>query len=331
MNMMISIVIPVYGVSAYIERCINSVMSQTYGDIECIIIDDATPDDSIEKCEYLIADYHGPISFKILHHRQNRGLSAARNTGMEAATGEYVLFLDGDDELMPDSIKNLVEPVMKDDSIEMVVGNVVFISDGCPLPKALLKRKKRKETYTTSLEDVRKLYFDKGEFPVSAWNKLIKREFLRQYELKFEEGLLHEDRVWTHFMMKHLCRLCFVSDVTYRYYVRPNSISTAKKVEENKRHFSVIYNIISNNLTEGEKGRETKHYLYDFCGRFLQNPKCTTNVTSADRFKMALLEAHYLKEARLLSLIILMSRSAVGRGLFWSVLKARKGLQKIGL
>ena len=160
---------------------------------------------------------------------------------------------------------------------------------------------------------------------------MMKRDFLRQYELKFEEGLLHEDRVWTHFMMKHLSRLCFVSDVTYKYYVRPNSISTGKNLEENNRHFSVVYDIISDNLTEGEKGREAKHYLYDFCGRFLQHPKSVTIVTSAERFKRALQEDHYLKEARLLSVIILMSKSAVGRGVFLCVLKARKGLQKIGL
>ena len=84
----VSIIIPVYNVSAYIERCIKSVINQTYYDIECIIVDDATPDDSITKCEQMIAAYDVPIRFSILHHQQNRGLSAARNTGTEVATGE---------------------------------------------------------------------------------------------------------------------------------------------------------------------------------------------------------------------------------------------------
>lgn len=67
-------------------------MQQTYPHIECIIVDDASPDDSIEKCQRLIANYLGPISFLFLHHDHNRGLSAARNTGMDAATGDYFFF-----------------------------------------------------------------------------------------------------------------------------------------------------------------------------------------------------------------------------------------------
>lgn len=321
--------VPVYGVSAYIERCVVSVMRQTYSDIECIIVDDASPDDSIEKCERMIACYTGLIKFSILHHQINRGLSAARNTGVDATTGDYVLFLDGDDELARDGVEKLVKPMMKDTSIEMVVGNVEYVSDGYPIPKILQRREKRKEQSVLAFKEARASYFDKGVLPIAAWNKLVKRDFLILHDLKFEEGFLHEDRVWTHFVMKHLRRLYFVEDVTYRYYVRPDSISTGKKVEANKRHFSVVYDIISKNLTEGERGREAKHYLYDFCGRFLQNPKCEKNVRSAERFKEGLEEDGYKKEARLLQMIILMSKSALGRGVFWSVLKVRKGLQRL--
>ena len=82
--MKVSIIIPVYNVSAYIERCVKSVMSQTYsGDIECILVNDATPDDSIAIAEHLIADYNGPFQFLILSHDHNRGQSAARNTGID--------------------------------------------------------------------------------------------------------------------------------------------------------------------------------------------------------------------------------------------------------
>ena len=70
--MLISIIIPIYNVSSYIERCLQSVMRQTYGEIECIIVDDASPDYSIEKCERLIETYNGPIRFSILHHKFNR-------------------------------------------------------------------------------------------------------------------------------------------------------------------------------------------------------------------------------------------------------------------
>ena len=97
---MVTIIIPVYQVSAYVERCILSVMDQDYDAIECIIVDDATQDDSIEQCERLIERYNGPILFKILHHQYNRGLSAARNTGTDAASGDYLYYLDSDDEII---------------------------------------------------------------------------------------------------------------------------------------------------------------------------------------------------------------------------------------
>ena len=88
--MKVSIIIPVFNVSEYIERCIKSVMNQTYSDIECLIVDDATLDDSIEKCERLIVEYKGPIKFSILHHQKNRGLSAARNTGTARQIGNPI-------------------------------------------------------------------------------------------------------------------------------------------------------------------------------------------------------------------------------------------------
>lgn len=99
------------------------------------IVDDATPDDSIEKCERLIDVYHGPIQLSILHHEKNRGLSAARNTGTKAATGDYVL------------------------SIEMVMGKYIHCTEGSPIPPNLQPRKKGKETDLLSLEAVRKYWF----------------------------------------------------------------------------------------------------------------------------------------------------------------------------
>ena len=128
---LVSVIIPVYQVTDYVERCLKSVMSQTYTDIECIIVDDKTQDDSIEKCERLIEVYNnnlkldgkGRIRFKILHHEVNRGLSAARNTGTQAATGEYLYYLDSDDYISADCIETLIAPFKEHASLEMVQGN----------------------------------------------------------------------------------------------------------------------------------------------------------------------------------------------------------------
>lgn len=125
----VSVIIPVYNVSLYVERCLQSVLAQTYPVRECIIVDDASPDDSIAKCERLIDSYEGDMRFLILHHSKNRGLSAARNTGLKAATGGYIFFLDSDDEITPDCIERLSTPIEKDPSIEMVQGNHQVISE----------------------------------------------------------------------------------------------------------------------------------------------------------------------------------------------------------
>ena len=112
----ISIIIPVYNVAEYITECVQSVMRQTYqGEIECILVDDCGSDGSIAIAEQLIAEYKGSISFRILHHDHNRGLSAARNTGLEASTGDYVYFLDSDDFIDANTIEVLYEAVTSRD------------------------------------------------------------------------------------------------------------------------------------------------------------------------------------------------------------------------
>ena len=96
----VSVIVPVYNVEPYVAACVRSVMRQTYeGKIECIFVDDCGTDKSIDVVEKLIAEYSGPIAFKIIHATHNQGPSVARNIGMDAATCEYLYFLDGDDEI----------------------------------------------------------------------------------------------------------------------------------------------------------------------------------------------------------------------------------------
>ena len=104
----ITIVVPIYNVALYITDCIQSIISQTYqGKIECLLIDDCGTDNSMEIVEGILKSYQGKIDFKICHHNRNRGLSAARNTGINHATGEYIYFLDSDDEITSDCIEKL--------------------------------------------------------------------------------------------------------------------------------------------------------------------------------------------------------------------------------
>ena len=96
--MKISIIIPVYNVEKYIHRCLTSIIKQTMTEeVECIIVNDATPDKSIDIIQELLSDYRGNISFHIINHKKNEGLAAARNSGMKHAKGDYVIHIDSDD------------------------------------------------------------------------------------------------------------------------------------------------------------------------------------------------------------------------------------------
>ena len=255
--MKVSIIIPVYNVSAYIERCIESVMNQTYKDIECIIVDDASPDDSIAKCEKMIADYDGPIKFTILHHEQNRGLSGARNTGTKASSGEYLFYLDSDDEIKPSCIETLIKPMTEDCTIDLVQGNHVDEENG----QEICYHKRESPIYISINDDVYKEYYIYHHFISTAWNKLIKRSYIEKYKLYFQEGLLHEDFLWFYYVMKHLERAYICRDITYIYRIRPNSIMTTGYSLAEGNSYSFIFNDFLNHLTPGREKIE-------LCGNF---------------------------------------------------------------
>ena len=264
--MLVSIIIPVYNVAPYIERCLRSVMGQTYsGDMECLLVDDCGSDDSMAIVERMISEYNGPINFLILHHEYNRGLSAARNTGTNASKGDFVFYLDSDDELTADCVEELVKPAIKDKTIEMVMGNRIVRSDYYRIPKRFQYGIKLKEEDIISLDAVRRFYFDRKKLTVNAWNKLIKRNFLIQNQLYFKEGLLWEDVLWTFYVLKYLCHLHVISDVTYIQCKRPCSITTGTGKKEELHHRIMLYDDIATNLTCGEKEREAKHYLKQIC------------------------------------------------------------------
>lgn len=252
--MTISVIIPIYNVSAYIERCIQSVMNQTFSDFECILVDDASPDDSVAKCVRTIAEYKGDIRFKIIHHEYNRGLSAARNTGTDAATGEYILYVDSDDEITSDCIEKLMAPIIGDCSIEMVMGNAENIPDGFSLPEKPYKRPECEDI--NGFENVRDCFYNRQEISIYAWNKLFKKDFIHRFGLSFMEGVLWEDVVWTFYLMKCLSHLYIITDVTYLRYLRPDSISTGTDKMIKYHHYNLVYNEISCHFTPDDSHRE---------------------------------------------------------------------------
>lgn len=311
--MTVSIIIPVYQVSPYIERCIKSVINQSYKDIECIIVDDATLDDSIRLCETLINGYKGPIKFKLLHHKTNRGLSASRNTGTIAATGEYVFYLDGDDELTPDCIEKLMRPVIKDTSIEMVMGNFQRYDDGIVLNQLERKTLNIKEEDLNSNEKVRELYFA-NELWQAAWNKLINIDFLRHNGLFFKDGLIWEDTLWIFYVVKYLNHLYMIPDVTYNYMKHPFSITTGMyKSDDLVHHWSLVYKTIAESFTDAEKRREVKYHMGGFCYRCVNDTDNKEFQQVAALYSKVLYDEKLFVDWCLLKMVAFISRLPKGK------------------
>lgn len=219
--MQISIIIPIYNVAPYIEKCLQSVADQTFhGTMECLLIDDCGQDESMALAEHFVSAYKGNIVFRIFHHERNRGLSAARNTGIENACGEWLYFLDSDDWIVPECIQWMMECVEKHPDTELVHagtkatwGHEYMSLVGRRLPE-----------YANNPDWISPMILRTW---VTAWNNLLRRSYVEKNNLRFEEGIKSEDEVWTFDLSLHAPVLAFLLKDTYVYRWRDNSISTA--------------------------------------------------------------------------------------------------------
>lgn len=232
----LSIIIPVFRVEQYIEECLRSVMSQRLPNdatAECILVDDLSPDKSIDVCRNLIAEYKGNIDFKIITHSENKGLSEARNSGIRAASGKYLYFIDSDDFIGQDSLIQLMNLASSFPNAQIIYGR----SEGFPDPGI------NKNYYDLKLWDAQEFCSNRKtiqnshfRFADSAWNKLILSDWLRSNSLYFTPGLINEDYDWHLRAYFHLN--CYASNlngrISYFYRRRANSIMSEQKGTERR-------------------------------------------------------------------------------------------------
>lgn len=209
----VSVIIPVYNVEAYIAECLRSVMAQTYTNYECVIVDDCGQDNSIKVAERVIDGYEGSATFRIIHREQNGGLSAARNFGIREAVGDYLYFLDSDDSIFPHTLAVLVALTEKYPEVDMVQGNCEKAPNGRWSPHYVPDKfpeyiDNHVEASNTMLDLI---------FPINAWNRLIRSDFIRHNALCFPVGYIHEDIVWLWDIQKVIKTIAFTSIDTYRY------------------------------------------------------------------------------------------------------------------
>lgn len=234
--MKISIIIPVYNVESFITDCLRSVISQTYkGELECILVNDCGSDNSVQIAEEFIRTYTGPIDFRIIHRKVNGGLSSARNTGMQYSTGDYLYFLDSDDEITSNCIDSLTAPLQKQ-LFDVVVGQYKVTGRAQWLN---CQSQRNHNDIILNGRSIMRSYVN-GEWYVMAWNKLYRSEFLKNNDLLFYDGLIHEDELWTPEVACLAQSFCMIKDICYDYKVRTNSIMTVSNEKRKQRNMTNV-------------------------------------------------------------------------------------------
>lgn len=280
--MLVSLIIPVYKVEDYIIDCLSSVYAQTYDKIEVIIVDDCSPDNSLAIASELIKDLESRYIVRTVKHVENKGLSAARNSGVQVATGEYLYFLDSDDELSANCIECLMKSITgKGTEVDFAVG-------GCKVEGAEVQFFIQSPPYTESQPEIISDFLQ-YKWPMTAWNKLISRQLFINNDLWFEEGLLHEDEL---FSFKLACvsnRMAAVYEETYIYKIRTVGSITANMGTRNfdslLRINSYKYKVISSVLQSRPDIKGCMSYVISTTLIFVNSIRLNRSLMSAQKRK----------------------------------------------
>ena len=238
----ISVIIPVYKVEEYFERCVCSLVRQTYENIEIILVDDGSPDNCPTLCDKYAEE---DARIKVIH-KINGGLSDARNAGIREASGEYILFVDSDDYIDLDACEKFIQ-VIGDNKPDIVVGNARRIEiDG---RVSLIQHKIETNGFMVSGK-----YYLKKELAIetmimAAWLNLYNRDFIKANGLEFKYGILHEDEQFTPRVFLKANYVIGTNILFYNYQIREGSITKSKDLTKNAenliqtcKELEVIYN-----------------------------------------------------------------------------------------
>lgn len=215
-NELISVIVPVYNVEQYLEKCVNSIINQTYKNLEIILVDDGATDSSGNMCDEL-AKSDNRIK---VYHKENGGLSDARNYGVERATGDYIGFVDSDDYIDSEMYEKLYEAIKKENvdvaecSLKVIYPGKIELFTDEKYYKVLGKTEYLEEYLT-----IKKIFG-------SVWTKLIKSDVAKK--LVFPKGKLYEDTYYAYDLIEKVDRYVIMNNPYYNYLMRENSITNAK-------------------------------------------------------------------------------------------------------
>ena len=211
---LVSIIVPVYKVEPYLKRCLDSIVNQAYTNLEIILVDDGSPD----SCPQICDEYAAKDKRIIVIHKENGGLSDARNNGLNICTGDYIFFIDSDDYITSDCIQTLVA-IAKEKDFEIVVGNFQKVFSFKEVPN---NHKKIKYNSFSPSQAIERLGGGLGLTFTIACGKLYKRCLWT--EIRFPKGKLYEDAYVSHLLYAKSRTIAFIDIPLYFYLQRTDSI-----------------------------------------------------------------------------------------------------------
>ncbi len=233
--MKISVIIPVYNVKPYLERCVNSALRQSYKDLEIILVDDGSTDGSSELCDQITMKDQ---RIRVIHQR-NQGVSAARNTGIREATGKYIMFLDPDDLwLVDDGLETVMSQC--EETTELICFKVVDIwKDGHKSLSPdynleIISRQPNTQALFTYLIKSQALR-------LTAWIVVVRKQILIDYQIYFPSHIIGEDLFWHMILWQHVRNAKMANVNLYGYWHRQDSITAAPAAIWSYKEYDEIF------------------------------------------------------------------------------------------
>lgn len=282
----ISVIIPIYKVEEYLNQCIDSVLQQTYTNIEVVLVDDGSPDN----CPIICDDYAQKDARVKVIHKENGGLSDARNAGLENATGEYVVFLDSDDYWDDtNGLQLLINILSVDRNADIIFfQKKIYVRDKCFIPTEI----DVDQINGNDKLSVLKYLTYRGDLLTSAYLKLIRKSLLIDENIFFEKGLLSEDLDWSLQLYLKARSFYAINNPFYGYRKRAGSITTSMR----EKNFSDLLYIINKwktlipiqNISKEEKKIYMGFLCYEYC--ILMGLLGKTNSETRNKIKLRIKE-----------------------------------------
>lgn len=222
----VSIIVPVYKVERELDRCVQSLFKQTYKNLEIILVDDGSPD----KCPELCENYAEMDKRVKVIHKENGGLSDARNAGLKQATGEYILYVDSDDYIDLDTCERFINAA-GNQKIDIIVGNAIMEN---PDGKEMMIHSATPSGITYTAKQFIMSAVKAYQWYAPAWLNMYRRDFLLDNQLYFKKGIYFEDVQMLPRVFLRAKKITCIDGTFYHYIIRENSIMTSQKDEKKK-------------------------------------------------------------------------------------------------